>query len=96
VLEQYLKHHFYEHPSISAVLARHLADIYIKPEASPTAQITALDKLVKSISSQVDKLGRRRIKERRRRKNSPDYLLSQIQQWSALGQTLYPALPRSL
>jgi len=39
---------------------------------------------------------RRRIKERIRRKNSPDYLLSQIQQWSALGQTLYPALPRSL
>lgn len=56
VMEQYLKHHFYEHPSISAVLARHLADNNVKPSATPAAQFSALDKTVKSLSSRVDKL----------------------------------------
>lgn len=56
VMEQYLRHHFYEHPSISAVLARHLANNYIKPSATPAAMVTTLEKTVKSLSSRVDKL----------------------------------------
>ena len=56
VMEQYLRHHFYEHPSISAVLARHLADNYVKPEATSSSQITALEKAVKSLTSRLDKL----------------------------------------
>jgi len=56
VMEQYLKHHFYEHPSISAVLARHLADNYVKPESTPSAQLTTLDKAIKSLTPRVDKL----------------------------------------
>jgi hypothetical protein len=56
VMEQYLKHHFYEHPSISAVLARHLADNYVKPDTNPSAQITTLEKAVKSLNTRIDKL----------------------------------------
>jgi hypothetical protein len=53
VMEQYLRHHFYEHPSISAVLARHLADNHVKPDSS---QIKALEKLITSMSTRIDKL----------------------------------------
>jgi len=56
VMEQYLKHHFYEHPSISAVLARHLADNYVKPEVNPAVQVTALEKTIKSYGIRLDKL----------------------------------------
>jgi hypothetical protein len=63
VMEQYLRHHFYEHPSISAVLARHLVDNYIKPTGNhPGAQVSALEKLVKSHSSCLDKLENRKGK----------------------------------
>ncbi len=56
VMEQYLRHHFYEHPSISAVLAQHLADNYVKHDDSHSSQITALEKAVKSLSTRLDKL----------------------------------------
>lgn len=56
VMEHYLKHHFYEHPSISAVLAWHLADNYIKPDSSSSSQITTLEKPVKSLTTHLDKL----------------------------------------
>jgi hypothetical protein len=52
----YLEHHFYEHPLISAVLACHLADNYIKPDGSHTSQIAALEKASKSLSTHLDKL----------------------------------------
>jgi hypothetical protein len=38
------------------VLARHLADNYVKPEATSSSQITALEKAVKSLTSRLDKL----------------------------------------
>jgi hypothetical protein len=50
VMEQYLRHHFYEHPSISAVLARHLADNYVKHDMG------AIDKTLKGILVRLDKL----------------------------------------
>lgn len=53
VMETYLRHHFYEHPSISAVLARHLADNYIKHD---TSQLATLAKDLKSLTVRVDKL----------------------------------------
>jgi hypothetical protein len=53
VMETYLKHHFYEHPSISAVLARHLADNYVKHDSS---QLSSLEKDLKSLTTRVDKL----------------------------------------
>jgi len=56
VMEQYLKHHFYEHPSISAVLARHLADNYVKPESTSSGQLATLEKAIKGLTARVDKL----------------------------------------
>jgi hypothetical protein len=56
VMEQYLKHHFYEHPSISAVLARHLANNYVKPKTTTSSQLLALENSVKSLTSCLDKL----------------------------------------
>jgi hypothetical protein len=53
VMEQYLRHHFYEHPSISVVLARHLADNHVKPDST---QLKTLEKLVTSMSTRIDKL----------------------------------------
>jgi hypothetical protein len=56
VMEQYRRHHFYENPSISAVLACHLADNYIKHDDSNGSHIAALERSVKSLSTQLDKL----------------------------------------
>jgi len=42
VMAKYLRHQFYEHPLISAVLARHLADNYVKPDNSQGRKIKAL------------------------------------------------------
>jgi hypothetical protein len=36
-MEEYTKRNFYEHPSISAVIARHLAANHIKPDTSVEA-----------------------------------------------------------
>ncbi len=56
VMERYLKQHFYEHPSISGVLAQHLTENYIKPDDSHASQIAALEKATKSLSTCLDKL----------------------------------------
>jgi hypothetical protein len=56
VMETYLKHHLYEHPSISPVLALHLADSYVKHDDSASAHIATLEKTIKSLSTRLDKL----------------------------------------
>ncbi len=49
VMDRYIKHQFYEHPSIAAVLARHLADNYIKPDEALSTKLTTLDKAHKAL-----------------------------------------------
>lgn len=56
VMDKYMKHQFYEHPSVAAVLARHLADNYVKPDDSQGAKITLLEKNLKTLTSQVERL----------------------------------------
>jgi len=51
VMEKYLRHQFYEHPSISAVLARHLADNYVKPDDSLHSKIKQLEAQLKAVES---------------------------------------------
>jgi hypothetical protein len=68
-MEQYLCHHFYEHPSISAVLACHLADNYIKPASNPASLVTTLEKTVKSLSTWVDKLETKKDKFTKEKKD---------------------------
>lgn len=51
VMEKYLRHQFYEHPSISAVLARHLADNYVKPDDSHSTKIKSLEAQIKTLET---------------------------------------------
>ncbi len=51
VMGKYLRHQFYEHPSISAVLARHLADNYVKPDDAQGTKIKALEAQVKQLEA---------------------------------------------
>ena len=50
-MERYLRHQFYQHPGISAVLARHLADNYVKPDDSQGAKLKALETQMKSLDA---------------------------------------------
>jgi hypothetical protein len=56
VMASYLKHQFYEHPSIAAVLARHLADNYVKPDEAMGSKLKDLEKAMKTYSAKVDYL----------------------------------------
>jgi hypothetical protein len=49
VMANYLRHQFYEHPSISAVLARHLADNYVKPDDAQASKIKTLEGKIASL-----------------------------------------------
>jgi hypothetical protein len=51
VMNRYLKHQFYEHPSISAVLAWHLADNYVKPDDAQGTKIKALENQLKQLET---------------------------------------------
>ena len=55
-MEGYIKHQFYEHPSIATVLARHLADNYIKPDDALASKLTTLDKAHTALVKRVDTL----------------------------------------
>jgi hypothetical protein len=48
-MSNYVRHQFYEHPSIAAVLARHLADNHVKPDAAQGAKVASLEKAVKKL-----------------------------------------------
>jgi hypothetical protein len=54
IIASYVWHQFYEHPSIAAVLARHLADNHVKPDATQSSKIARLEKAIKSINGQMD------------------------------------------
>jgi hypothetical protein len=50
----YVRHQFYEHPSIAAVLARHLADNHVKPDAASSTKLNSLEKAIKNINGRLD------------------------------------------
>jgi len=52
----YIKHQFYEHPSIPAVLAHHLADNYVKPDDALANKVHSADKAHQALVSRVDTL----------------------------------------
>jgi hypothetical protein len=51
VMDKYLRHQFNEHPAISAVLARHLADNYVKPDDNQGQKIKALEAQIKALET---------------------------------------------
>jgi uncharacterized coiled-coil protein SlyX len=44
IMAGYLRTRFYEHPAITAVISRHLADNYVKPDDTHGTKISALEK----------------------------------------------------
>ncbi len=68
VMERCIKHQFYEHPAIAAVLAHHLADNYVKPDDALASKLTLLDKSHKALVVRVDSLAAK-DKEGARAKN---------------------------
>lgn len=56
IMAKYLKHQFYEHPAIAAVLAHHLADNYVKPDNTHDARIKELEKSLQTIQRSIDEL----------------------------------------
>ena len=69
IMEKYLRHQFYEHPSILAVLARHLADNYVKPDDTQGAKIKALESSIKTLQAKYDSLRVEHDKEKGAAKN---------------------------
>lgn len=45
-----------EHPSIAAVLARHLADNHVKPNAVQGAKLANMEKAIKNINARLDSI----------------------------------------
>ncbi len=58
VMDRYIKHQFYEHPAIAAVLARHLADNYVKPDDAVTSRLTSMEKTLKTLVARVDTIAK--------------------------------------
>jgi hypothetical protein len=54
IMATYVRQQFYEHPSIAAVLARHLADNHVKPDVAQGSKIASLEKALKSINGRLD------------------------------------------
>jgi peptidoglycan hydrolase CwlO-like protein len=50
----YVRHQFYGHPSLAAVLARHLADNHVKPDEAVTSKVGYIEKAIKNINSRLD------------------------------------------
>jgi len=56
VMEEYSRRNFFEHPSISAVIARHLASNHTKPDATPEDRFRKFEEWFEKLSQKVDGL----------------------------------------
>jgi hypothetical protein len=54
IMDRYLKHQFYEHPAVAAILARHLADNYVKPDDAVSTKVNSLAQQLQTLKGQVD------------------------------------------
>jgi len=54
MMSAYVHHQFYEHPSIAAILAHHLANNHVKPDEAVTSRVSSLDKAIKNINARLD------------------------------------------
>jgi hypothetical protein len=56
IMEDYSRRNFYEHPSISAVVARHLAANHTKPDQSLEVRVRKLEELLSQYTRKYDSL----------------------------------------
>lgn len=57
VMQQYdVQARFIEHPSLSSVLTRHLADNYIKPDDNQASKLAALQATVEKLTQRCNKI----------------------------------------
>jgi len=56
VMDEYMRRNFFEHPSISAVIAHHLASHHTRPDAGLEVRIAALESSVENLSSRLDSI----------------------------------------
>jgi hypothetical protein len=61
VMEEYSQRNFFEHPSISAVVARHLASHHVKPDSTLEGKLQNLEEKVLKLSSKVDSIESRLV-----------------------------------
>jgi septal ring factor EnvC (AmiA/AmiB activator) len=52
----YLKSRFYEHQFITAIISRHLADNYVKPDDTLASKVSSLEKLIEKLSKTLSQL----------------------------------------
>jgi phage shock protein A len=55
-MEAYSRRNFFEHPSISAVIARHLASHHVRPNASIEDKVRKMEAALVKFSSRVDSI----------------------------------------
>lgn len=56
IMEEYSRRNFFEHPSISAVIAIHLASHHTRPDATLEERFRKLEEKVTKLSSKIDNL----------------------------------------
>jgi hypothetical protein len=56
IMRAYVKHQFTEHPSVNAVISRHLAANYIKPEEEASSKISILENKLKALTTRLDRM----------------------------------------
>lgn len=56
VMEDYSRRNFFEYPSISAVIARHLASHHIRPDATVEDRVKKLEDKVSKLAAKMDNM----------------------------------------
>jgi hypothetical protein len=56
VMEEYSRRNFFEHPSISAVITRHLASHHTRPDSTLESKFKKLEKKFNKLSNKVNSL----------------------------------------
>lgn len=55
-MDEYSRRNFFEHPSISAVITRHLASHHTRPDATIELKVKLMDEWLVTLSNKVDSL----------------------------------------
>ncbi len=71
VMEDYTRRNFYEHPSISAVIARHLAANHTKPDDALELRVRKLEDRLQDYSRRFDQLESRLVRLEQKKRHSP-------------------------